>query len=172
MTLSILAGLQGATSLQPPPSYAAFYLCFHFIFAYTLTSSRLWKLYYRLDHQISPRQDLDKYGARAVSSGKISQKTLDQIRRVEGAHANSMEHFAFFAAAIIWAHVAGVETGVVNARALAYTIYRISYYLAYVMVTDLRVSYLRGVAWWASSIVCMRLIWSGGNSIDRSPVPF
>lgn len=41
------------------------------------------KNYYGIDHQVSPREDLVKYGAKAVADGKITQAQLNQMKRVE-----------------------------------------------------------------------------------------
>lgn len=163
-SLPVLLGLRGQTSLESPPSFGAFYLIFHFVFAYGAISSRPWKMYYRLDHQVCPRQDLDKYGAAAVASGKLSQRRLDQMRRVEACHANSVEHFSFFAAALIWAHVAGVSPETINARALAYTAARVLYVLWYVLVDKQPWAYVRGLLWWTSNFICFGLIAAGGKA--------
>ncbi len=52
-----------------------------------------------LDHNSSPREDLSKYGDAAVQAGKLSRWRLDQLKRMEAAHQNSVEGFTFFVAA-------------------------------------------------------------------------
>ena len=49
-----------------------------------------------IDHNVSPREDLNKYGEKAVQSGKITAAQLRMLRRMESAHANAVEHFPFF----------------------------------------------------------------------------
>jgi len=58
-------------------------------------------MYYGLDHNASPRLDLDKYGDEAVKEGKIGRKTLDMLKRWEGAHANNLEAFPAFVGTLV-----------------------------------------------------------------------
>lgn len=69
---SLGLGLDPTATLLP--NHAPAYLCFHFVFAYGLLSSQTLKQWYGTDHNESPRHDLDKYGAEAVRSGKITQR--------------------------------------------------------------------------------------------------
>ncbi|KAK5167144.1 uncharacterized protein LTR77_007874 [Saxophila tyrrhenica] len=147
-SLATTLGLRTPTGLGQPPSYAGAYLIFHFIWAYGLTSSRTLKQILGIDHNVSPREDLSKYGPAAVSSGKITQKQLDMLKRNEGAHANSYENYAVFAAAMIWSHVAGLDTTDVNASALVYTVARLAYVAIYVLVDKPLLSQMRGICWW------------------------
>lgn len=86
------------------------------------------------------------------------------------AHANSVEHFPLFVAAMLWAHVSGVEVSVINNVGLAYTISRIVYAGAYIFITDAKLSLLRGVAWWTSNVICLRALWLGGKAMNWSYV--
>ena len=52
-----------------------------------------------LDHNTAPRKDLATYGDAAVRAGKLSRQRLEQIERMQAAHENSVEGFAFFVAA-------------------------------------------------------------------------
>jgi len=52
-----------------------------------------------LDHNSSPREDLDKYGKAAVETGKISAEKLAALRRRQAAHENSVEGFPLIVAA-------------------------------------------------------------------------
>ena len=140
-----------------PPSYAGGYLMFHFLWAYGFTSSRTLKQIWGIDHNVSPREDLTKYGAAAVSSGKITQRQLDMLKRNEGAHANSYEHYPVLVGALLWAHVAGLSNAEINASALVYTIARLAYVTVYVLVDTPKLSQLRGVCWWIGNVTCLRL---------------
>lgn len=157
-------GLRGTN----PPSYAGAYLMFHFVWAYGLTSSRTLKQIWGIDHNESPREDVGKHGPAAVASGKISQKQLDMLKRVEGAHANSYEQYGFFASALIWAHISGLDMADVNASALVYTIARIAYVTVYTLVDRPLLSQLRGLCWWTGNIACLRLFWKGMKAINSS----
>jgi uncharacterized MAPEG superfamily protein len=52
-----------------------------------------------IDDNRNPRHDLAKYGERAVSEGKITRRQLERMTRLQSAHENAVEGFAFFAAA-------------------------------------------------------------------------
>lgn len=68
-------------------------------FAYALMSTRGSKIRLGLDHNVAPREDLSKYGEAAVKAGKISQRTLNKLKRQEAAHANAVEGYPLFVAA-------------------------------------------------------------------------
>jgi uncharacterized MAPEG superfamily protein len=160
---TLLPSFLGLDPHARPPSLAANYIIFHFLFAYAGISTRPWKIHHGLDHDVSPRRDLALYGARAVAAGSLTQRRLDQMYRVEAAHANSVEHFPVFVAAMLGAHVAGLEPAAVNAYALVYTLARLVYVAAYVGIAESRWSRVRGVAWWVGNVVCLRAIWMGGK---------
>ncbi|KAF2720794.1 hypothetical protein K431DRAFT_346895 [Polychaeton citri CBS 116435] len=151
------------------PSYGAHYLIFHFLFAYAVLSSRIMKGRLRIDHQVSPREDVAKYGQAAVAKGRITQRQLDMVKRLESCHANSMEHFSLFAAAIVFAHVAGVPNEVVNSTGLAYTVVRAAYAANYVLAETYKWARLRGLLWWASNFICLRLMWKAGKAYNGGP---
>lgn len=52
-----------------------------------------------LDHNSSPREDFSKYAVTALQAGKLSRRRLEQIKRMQAAHENSVEGFSFFVAA-------------------------------------------------------------------------
>ncbi|KAK3719320.1 hypothetical protein LTR37_004539 [Vermiconidia calcicola] len=166
-SLATSLGLRASGPATPIPSNAGYYLIFHFIFAYAVTSSRIPKQYYGIDHNVSPRQDLSKYGDAAVSKGKITQHQLEQLKRLEAAHANSVEHYPVFAAAMLWAHITGLDAAEINYGALSYTIARFAYAALYVFVDTPRLSQLRGLCWWASNIICLRIFWHGTKTINK-----
>ncbi|KAK4628971.1 hypothetical protein CLAFUW4_07873 [Fulvia fulva] len=170
-SLATALGLS-ATGLHShqPPSYGAHYMIFHFIWAYVVLSSRAWKIHYKLDHNVSPRDDLIKYGPIAVQKGKITQPLLDQIRRVENCHANSVEHYTVFVAAIIFAHVAGVDNAAINRVGLSYTVARVLYSASYIFNGNERLALARGVFWWASNIICIRAFWLAGKVMNAKLV--
>lgn len=73
-------------------------IAWNWVYAHAVLASRHFKQWYGIDHQGSPRQDLNKYGAEAVKAGKLTQRQLDQIYRVEAASANSSEGLTLFTA--------------------------------------------------------------------------
>ncbi|PPJ60773.1 hypothetical protein CBER1_02340 [Cercospora berteroae] len=157
-------GIQPSTTIQP--SLTSSYIIFHFIFAYAGISTRPWKTHYQIDHQVSPREDLTKYGPKAVAAGKLTQTQLNQIIRVQSAHENSVEHFPLLVGALLFAHVAGLPTDVINRTGAYYTLARLAYVASYVLITDAKLALLRGVAWWASNIICLKLVWLGGKALN------
>ena len=51
------------------------------------------KQWFGIDHDESPRYDLDQYGTDAARSGNITEKQLDMSGRNESAHASSVESY-------------------------------------------------------------------------------
>jgi len=98
-SLLTFLGLHAAASGQQPANYAPAFLIANWLYAYCALSTRFSKIAVGLDHNVSPREDLSKYGDAAVSAGKLSRRRLAQIQRMEGAHQNSVEGFTFFVAA-------------------------------------------------------------------------
>ena len=107
-SLATALGLRAADSLKSPPALTGYYLIFHFIFTYAVTTPRHLKQFYGIDNNANPREDITKYGEAAVKSGKLTQAQLDHIKRNAAAHANTIENYPAFLAALLWAHVAGV----------------------------------------------------------------
>ena len=159
-------GLLSTSPLHPPPSLAATSIIFQFIFTYCLTTPRFLNRYHGIDHNVNPREDLAKYGLAAVKSGKITQAQYNRLKRCESAHANGIEHFPFFAAAMVWAQVAGLPRSVSNRMALMYAVARVVYVVVYVTAETEKWSQLRGVCWWIGNVACMRLFWLGGKAIN------
>jgi uncharacterized MAPEG superfamily protein len=166
--LSIALGLRGASSASGIPNYAPNFLAFHFIWAYGVLSSRTLKQWYCIDHNESPRYDLDKYGNEAVKSGKITQKQLDMLRRNESAHANAVENYAFFGTAIGFASLAGVDRRLINRAGLVYTLARVAYGFVYILIEDRLWSQLRGITWWIGNSSCLYLLWKAGAELNKT----
>jgi uncharacterized MAPEG superfamily protein len=77
----------------------AAFLGFNWFYAYGLLSSRTLKQIYGIDHNASPRQDLNKYADAYVRDGKITRQQVEMIQRCEAASANSVEGYTFFVGA-------------------------------------------------------------------------
>ena len=78
-----------------------------------------------------------------------------------------MEHYPVFAAAVIFAHVAGVETSAINRVGLSYTVARGLYSASYIFNSNEKLAVMRGVFWWASNIICIRSLWSAGKALSE-----
>lgn len=163
-------GLHTTTPIPPIPNYAPAFLSFHFIWAYGVLSSRTLKQWYGIDHNESPRYDLDKYGADAVASGKITQKQLDMLRRNEAAHANAVENYALFVGAVGFASLAGVDRRLINRAGAVYTVARVAYGFLYILVEDRLWSQMRGVTWWIGNGSCLWLLWKAGRKLNEGVV--
>ncbi|KAF9884244.1 hypothetical protein FE257_001976 [Aspergillus nanangensis] len=141
-------------------------LIFHFVFAYGILSSRTLKQYYGIDHNVSPREDLNKYGDAAVRDGKLTQSQLNMLRRTEAAHANSVENYTLLVAGITMASVAGVSPQTINAAGLTYTVARVGYAAVYILVDRPALSQLRGITWWVGNLTCLYLLWEAGRLLS------
>lgn len=146
------------------PDHTAAYLIANILWSHTLSSSRAMKWLLRIDNHVSPREDSSKFGPRAVADGKITQRQLDMLKRNEAAHANSMEHYAVFATAMILAKIAGLPASQINYTGFLYTALRLLFFANYVFSSTLTGAALRPLFWWGSNIVCLRLIWAAGKT--------
>ena len=147
---------------------APYHTMFNFYFAYIVLSSRLLKHYLKIDHNVCPREDVSKYGERALAAGKITQRQLNLVKRNEAAHANSMEHFPVFAASAVFATVAGVSNTHINGACAIYTAARIVFAISYLTVERVKYSYVRSFAWWVSNFACLNLFWVAGNTMNKN----
>ncbi|KAI0425593.1 hypothetical protein F5Y09DRAFT_95979 [Xylaria sp. FL1042] len=148
------------------PNWAPALLSWQFFFAYGLMSSRTLKQWYGIDHNSSPREDLAKYGDAAVRSGKITQKQLEMLRRNESAHANSVENYTLFVAAMGFATFAGVEPHLINRAGLLYATARIVYGAVYVLIDHDIWSQIRGITWWTGNLSCLWLLYRAGAKLN------
>lgn len=91
-------GLRAAGG-QQPANWAPAFILLNWFYAYCNLSPRFAKMSVGLDHNLSPREDIAKYGEAAVQGGKLSRQRLEQIKRMQSAHENSVEGFTLFVAA-------------------------------------------------------------------------
>ncbi|KAJ5761807.1 uncharacterized protein N7511_005189 [Penicillium nucicola] len=147
-------GLRAAAG-QQPANHAAGLLAANWFFAFCFMSIRGEKAYYRLDHNVSPREDLYKYGDRAVQAGKLSRSALERLKRKEAAHANAQEGYSLFVAAMLLSLYAGLPNETINGLGIWYTVSRVAYSFAYSYIESPSWSYLRSVTWWSGNISCL-----------------
>ncbi|KAJ5691669.1 hypothetical protein N7488_012404, partial [Penicillium malachiteum] len=152
-TSSSSLGLRSIPEIQTP-NYAAIYLLVNWAFAYVFMSPRGSKIYYGIDNNVSPREDLRVLGEAAVRSGRLEQRVLDKLKREEAAQANTIESYSIFVASILGASFAGVPAETVNTIGIWYTISRVAFSLCYSYIETQSWSYLRSAAWWSSNICC------------------
>ncbi|KAI1159749.1 hypothetical protein F5B18DRAFT_635507 [Nemania serpens] len=167
-SLAAALGLGTAGAGLPASNWAPGLLSWQFVFAYGLLSSRTLKQWYGIDHNASPREDLTKFGGEAVRSGKITQRQLAMLKRNESAHANSVENYALFVAAMGFATFAGVETHLINRAGLLYTTARLLYGFVYIVIDDDVWSQLRGLTWWTGNLSCLWLLYRAGAKLNAA----
>lgn len=118
-----------------------------------------------------------------MQSGKLSRRTLDKLKRNEAAHANSMENFAFFAAAsmlfpdlllfevkltipVLLAVQAGLPSETINKIGASFTLCRVVFGLAYIYIESEGLSFLRSIAYWGGNISCISAIVMAGRKLQ------
>lgn len=166
-SLAAALGLGTAAAGVSVPNWAPGLLSWQFVFAYGLLSSRTLKQIYGIDHNSSPREDLAKYGDVAVKSGKITQKQLAMLKRNEAAHANSVENYALFVAALGFATFAGVERHLINRAGLLYVTARFVYSAVYILIDHDLWSQIRGLTWWTGNLSCLWLLYRAGAKLNE-----
>ncbi|KAL4879253.1 hypothetical protein BJY04DRAFT_194121 [Aspergillus karnatakaensis] len=167
MSLLTTLGLEKPSIGTAIPNLGPAALIFHFLFAYGILSSRTLKQYYGIDHNVSPREDLAKYGEAAVTSGKITRSQLNMLKRNESAHANSVENYTLLVAAVGIATVAGVDKVTVNRAVAVYTVARIAYAAVYITIERELLSQARGICWWIGNVSCLTLLWKAGILLSQ-----
>ncbi|KAK0516383.1 hypothetical protein JMJ35_000986 [Cladonia borealis] len=110
---------------------------------------RFAKMAVGLDHNLSPREDLSKYGEAAVQAGKLSRRRLEQIKRMQSAHENSVEGFTLFVACVLFATCSSVPNTTINAVCVWYTLSRLIYGAAYILIESERLSLIPTLFWWS-----------------------
>jgi uncharacterized MAPEG superfamily protein len=130
------------------------YIFINWAWAFVVLTTRLSKKKLGLDHNVNPREDLDRAEA-AVAKGKITRQQLNGLRRREAAHANSIENFPVYIAAILSAYLAGVSTATLNGLSLWFTLSRIVYGIAYINTESYKFSFIRSLCWWSGNFSCI-----------------
>ncbi|KAJ5901387.1 hypothetical protein N7504_007381 [Penicillium tannophilum] len=125
-----------ATPGEQVPNHAATLLLANWALAYGLMSTRLTKIYYGIDNNIAPREDLATFGEAAVKAGKLDRRTLNNLKLFTAAYA-------------------GVPSETINTIGVWYTLSRIAYSLCYTYIEKKSLSYLRSVTWWSGNISCI-----------------
>ncbi|RAK87082.1 hypothetical protein BO79DRAFT_31526 [Aspergillus costaricaensis CBS 115574] len=164
-SLLTILGLTAPEGLDLP-NRAVPYLLFNWFYAYGILSTRPAKRLLRIDHNVAPRDDLKVYGEAAVQAGKISRRQLDRLKRQEAAHANAVEGFPLFVAAVVVALHTGLPNDVINGIGAWYTISRILFGLAYVFIESETLSFSRSVLWWSGNISCITALVLGGRKLS------
>lgn len=89
------------------------------------------------------------------------------LRRNESAHANAVENYALFVAAVGFATFAGVDRQLINRAVLAYTVARVAYGLVYILIADRRWSQIRGILFWTGNCSCLYMLWKASVKLNQ-----
>ena len=101
-----------------------------------------------------------------VREGKISQKTLDMIKRWGFAHNNAIENYPFLIGGVLLGLHAGVDTGKMNGLMALYTVARLGYAVAYITIEGDVTSQVRGLLWWTGNICCLTMMGLAGRKLS------
>ncbi|QDS67659.1 hypothetical protein FKW77_004848 [Venturia effusa] len=163
MSLLYRLGLGVSESGLEPAARPGAIILSQFLFNYLITQPRLPKIAYGIDNNANPRPDLAEKGPQAVKEGKISQKQLDRLHRLQAAHNNGLENLPLFSLAICFALIAKVPGSFVNRFGLTYTLARVAYVLNYYYVETEAASRVRTVLWWIGNLSCATTINKAAN---------
>ncbi|KAJ5768763.1 hypothetical protein N7520_003322 [Penicillium odoratum] len=153
------------TKLSLRDNHVATLLLANWALAYVFMSTRYTKIYLGIDNNVAPREGLATRGEDAVKSGKISQRTLNKLKRQEAAHANAVEGYTVFVAAILTAAYAGLPHKTINKIGLWYTLSRVAFSLCYSHIETQSLSLLRSLAWWSANISCITGLVLAGKKL-------
>ncbi|KAJ6035770.1 Membrane-associated eicosanoid/glutathione metabolism (MAPEG) protein [Penicillium herquei] len=160
-------GLSSTPGVQTH-NYAATYLLVNWAFAYIVMSPRGSKIYYGVDNNVSPREDLRTLAEAAVRDGRLEQRVLDKLKREEASQANTIESYSLFVASMLSASFAGVPGETVNTIGIWYTVSRVAFSICYSHIETQSWSYLRSAAWWSGNICCATGLVLAARCCNRS----
>ena len=121
---------------------------------------------YGIDNNVSPREDVAKFGEVAVREGKLTRAQLNKIVRIEAAHANSVENLPLLISSILFAMYGGVPNESINRVALIYSLARVAYAIAYHITEQFALSFVRTAMWWVGTASCMSLLWQAAQTLN------
>ncbi|EPQ28019.1 uncharacterized protein PFL1_04346 [Pseudozyma flocculosa PF-1] len=137
--------------------------------SHLILQHRLPKLFYGVDDNVYPRQDL--HGDRAerhVATGKLTRAQLNRLRRWEAAHYNSVDHLPVFVGAVLSLQLAGVPNRLTNRVCAVYLAARAAYAGLYITVESEGLSWLRTLAWWTSNLTCIYAFVESAKRINHN----
>lgn len=123
--------------------------------SHLLLQHRLPMVFYGIDNNVYPRDDLRVKGEAAVASGKLTPAQLRRLKRWEAAHYNAVENLPLFVGAILSLQFAGASNRLINRVAGVYLTARAAFAVLYITVENESLSWLRTLAWWTGNITCM-----------------
>ncbi|UNI13859.1 hypothetical protein JDV02_000557 [Purpureocillium takamizusanense] len=88
-----------------------------------------------------------------------------RILRLEGASINGFETLGFFAAGVLAANHAGLETEALNALSVGYVLARVAFVAAYAGIRNRRLSWARTLVWNLASLASVALWVKAGLKV-------
>ncbi len=124
--------------------------------SHLILQHRLPMIFYGLDSNIYPREDVQKNGEKAVASGKLTPAQLRRLKRWQAAHYNAIENLPIFVGTILSLQFAGASNRVINRVAGVYLAARAAFAVLYITVDESEpLAALRTAAWWTGNITCI-----------------
>ncbi|KAJ3017171.1 hypothetical protein HKX48_003685 [Thoreauomyces humboldtii] len=122
-----------------------------------LKSSIVLKATGTLDN-VNPRKQLE------AARGRMTASSYDRAKRAEAAHANGMETFPVYAAALILGNLAHLPVDTLNTYAAIFLGTRFLYNFVYVMNTTRPVAALRSLLWGAGVGSAISLMFQAASA--------
>ncbi|KIJ91426.1 hypothetical protein K443DRAFT_686054 [Laccaria amethystina LaAM-08-1] len=126
-------------------------------FAKSLTISRLFAF-----NNVAPRQNLDR-----LARKDIKPEMLAKLKRMEGAHANGLENFPVWTAAVVVGNLAGMEARTLNVASGLYIFLRAIYNYIYITQKTERQAGIRSLVWTLSTAIPLFLMIKGAMLIQE-----
>ena len=103
----------------------------------------------------------------------VPKETFQCYERSKAAHQNSMENLPLLVATVLCGNVARLDPGTLNTACGAFLLLRTAYLVAYIGITDTRLSLLRTGIWISSMVVCLYvLIQAGVVMMNGGPLSY
>lgn len=123
--------------------------------SHLLLQHRLPMLFYGLDNNVYPREDIQTNGEKAVASGKITSSQLRRLKRWQAAHYNAVENLPIFIGTVLSLQVAGASNKIINRVCGLFLAARAAHAGLYIALESEAGAWARTAAWWTGNITCL-----------------
>ncbi|KAJ3181537.1 hypothetical protein HDU85_003478 [Gaertneriomyces sp. JEL0708] len=114
-------------------------------------------------NNVNPRNQWDSLKQRMTKS------SYEMVMRANGAHANGIEAFTFFSAAILAANYAKLPVETLNTSSLYFLIARALYNVVYIVNVTPAMSAARSLVWFGGLGISIKLMWAAANALVSKP---
>ena len=94
---------------------------------------------------------------------RVSAATFTRWERARAAHNNGIENFPLLIAAVILGNMARIDVGTMNWTSGTFLALRAIFIMAYIGISDRRLSYFRTVVFNISVFQCLWILFKAGN---------